>query len=154
MLEALTEARNRAQTELASAEIVLLEASAAAGTLREEVDRLKAAVAALSGEAPAEPPVLLYDLTAPEKGLMSSEEFDRRSTAELSPEEFDKQRIARQKAAKKARLAEEEANNPLFHLKCSGCGRSGKIFETMMQAPSGATIRMMVCAGCNNQMMG
>ena len=68
MLALLTEAWEKAQSELAAAEIVLLEATAAASLLREEAAKLGAAVAALSGRPSA----------APVQVAESSDEVDRR----------------------------------------------------------------------------
>ena len=160
MLTQLTEARDRAQIELASAEIVLLEASAAAGTLREEVSRLEAAVLALKGQTPAlaevaalsgvEPPAPLQDTQI---GAESTQSGDRAAAAELSPEEFDVERKRKQRVARKRQKEEELANNPLAHVKCSGCGRTGTMQDVLKQAPSGATVRMLVCYKCNNQVM-
>ena len=121
MLSALTEERDRAQNELASAEIALIEATAAAEVLREAVRRLDAAVAALSGAEPAAPP---------DTG---------------SKEEFERKVQERQKA--------EIAANPLANLRCNGCGQSGHIRETYLTAPSGASVHMLICGACNNQIM-
>lgn len=153
MLEALTEARDCAQIELASAEIVLLEASAAAGTLREEASRLEAAVAALCGELPVEPPSAA--LTKPLSELPPNDPTyqERLDAANLSPEEFDAERKRKQRIAKKKQREEELANNPLANVRCPGCGCTGTMQESLIQAPSGATVRMMVCYKCNNQIM-
>jgi len=129
MIAQLTEARDKAQSALAEAEIALIEATASAYALREEARRLDAAVAALSGE----PSALIEPQEAP-KG---------RIDADLTPEEFDKARLKRQKAKK----AELDANNPYANIKCTGCGRKGRISEAFTE--NGA--RMLVCR-CGNQM--
>ena len=150
MLEALTEARNRAQTELASAEIVLLEASAAAGTLREEVSRLEAAVAALKGKLRVEPLATVDKVPEFTETVNSA---TRLAASEMSPEEFNAERRRKQRVAKKKQREEELENNPLANVRCSGCGCTGTMQESLIQAPSGATVRMMVCYKCNNQIM-
>ena len=136
VLSTATEALDLAQSESAVAEIALIEASAKAETTRESVVRLEAAVAALSGELPS---AAVETLT-----LTGTKPVD-----ELSPEEFDKQRKKRQKARKK----ELDAQNPLAHIKCSGCGEKGKLVDSIISAPSGAQVRMMICGGCGNQTM-
>ena len=156
MLSQLTEARDKVQTELAGAEIVLLEATANAGALREEARRLEAAVAVLSGEPPAAAPISVVAQEVEQ--LSDTQQVDgsppsRTTMQELSPEEFDAERKRTQRQRDKERKAEELANNPLAHIKCSGCGRTGTMQDTVMQAPSGATVRMMVCYKCNNQVM-
>jgi formate dehydrogenase maturation protein FdhE len=36
-------------------------------------------------------------------------------------------------------------------LKCAGCGSRGTLQEQVIQAPSGAYVRMLVCGSCRNQ---
>ena len=136
VLSTAKEALELAQSESAEAEIALIEASARAEVTRESVMRLESAVAALSGELPPAAPK-----TSPERV--------ESATKDLSPEEFDKQRKQRQRARQK----ELDAQNPLAHIKCSGCGRKGTLVDSMIQAPSGATIRMLICGKCGNQTM-
>ena len=137
ILDSTEKALELAQSELAEAEIALIEASAKAEVARESAARLESAVAALSGEPP--PAAATYE-AAVAKG---------RGEPELSPEEFDKQRKKRQRARQK----ELDAQNPLAHIKCSGCGRKGKMTDSIIQAPSGAQVRMMICGSCGNQTM-
>ena len=137
---ALDKSLHEAQNELAGAEIALLEATARAKEAREASLRLKAAVAALSGESPP-----ATEPTAT-KRLPREEE---RGLQDLSPEEFDAQRKKNQRRREK----EVQDNNPLAHLKCAGCGTLGTLVDTVTQAPSGAPVRMMVCSKCNNQVM-
>ena len=147
MLAQLTNARDTAQNELASAEIVLLEANAAAETLREEVYRLEAAVAVLSGEKPpAEPQTAAQPVESTQIGTKDTPNGD---IHEMTPEEFDAERKRKQRAREK----ENQANNPLAGVKCQGCGQLGTMADTIIQAPSGATVRMMVCGSCGNQVM-
>ena len=126
MLTQLTKARDAAQSASAEADIALIEATASADALREEARKLSAAVAALSGE-----PSALIEPQRPE-------------TADLSPEEFEKARLKRQKAKE----AEENANNPYSNLKCTGCGRKGRISEVFTENGT----RMLECR-CGNQML-
>ena len=137
---ALDKSLQEAQNELAGAEIALLEATARAEEARDASLRLKAAVAALSGESPP-----ATEPTAT-KRLPREEE---RGLQDLSPEEFDAQRKKNQRRREK----EVQDNNPLAHLKCAGCGTLGTLVDTVTQAPSGAPVRMMVCSKCNNQVM-
>jgi hypothetical protein len=65
----------------------------------------------------------------------------------MSQEEFDAARKRRQREREK----EIQANNPLAHIRCAGCGTVGSTVEQMLQAPSGVPVRMMVCTQCNNQ---
>ena len=143
VLTTATEALDLAQSESAVAEIALIEASAKAETTRESVVRLEAAVAALSGELPSAAP------TEPSKDGDIGRALVKRGMEELSAEDFDKQRKKRQKARKK----ELDAQNPLAHIKCSGCGEKGKLVDSIISAPSGAQVRMMICGGCGNQTM-
>ena len=140
MIEQMQEASESAQTELALADIALMEATARQQAAYEAASRLEAAVAALSGEKPraVEPP---------------AQQAPKGAIHDLSSEEFDAERLRKQKEREKARRKEEEENNPYFHVKCSGCGRTGTMQDTIQQAPSGATVRMMVCYKCNNQVM-
>ena len=156
---ALDKSLHEAQNELAGAEIALLEATARAEEARDASLRLKAAVAALSGEPPpaadaprgeSENVIDFLDRTSGD-GSSSADRSDkeRAAAADMTPEEFDAQRKKRQRAREK----ELKDNNPLAHIKCAGCGVVGDMVDTITQAPSGATIRMMVCSSCNNQVM-
>ena len=157
MLEALTEVRDSAQIELVSAELVLLEASAGAAKLRDEVSRLDAAVLALKGETPEV--AALFGESPPSEANSEGATTGRRAGVPSDPppvltsEEFAAESKRKQRKARKRQKEEELANNPLANVRCSGCGRVGKMFDTVVQAPSGATVRMMVCTGCNNQVM-
>ncbi len=150
MLRQLTEARDKAQAEFATAQVSLLEARARATEAESVALKLEAAVAALKGETPVEPLTAVNVVTGVIHTAPDSPPTAERAVArEISPEEFDKQRKQRQKK----RQAEIDAANPLAHVRCGGCGVTGKMNDTIMQAASGATIRMMVCSGCNNQVM-
>ena len=148
MLDTLKEAAEKAQIALTAAEIVLLEARAAAETLREEAARLVAAVAALQGistDAVAElscksPTATIVTFKGP---------MDNLTAIEQTPEEFEKER----KRKARAREKKEQENNPLAHIKCGGCGKAGKLVDTMITAPSGTPVRMLVCGGCGNQIL-
>jgi len=144
MLTQLTEARDKAQNELAQAEIALIEATAVAEGLREEAFKLEAAVAALTGaKPPAEPQTAVQDTQ------IAPADTPKGDIHEMTPEQFDAERKRKQRAKEKA----AQANNPLAHVKCGGCGTAGTLVDQMVQAPSGATIRMMTCTKCNNQIM-
>jgi len=152
MLAQMEAALETAQTELAVADIALMEATARQQVAQEAASRLQSAVAALGGKAPAEPAVP----TIPEATALSANQVLENAHGdihELTPEEFDAERKRKQRVRDKERRQEEMANNPLAHVKCSGCGRQGTMQDTVMQAPSGATVRMMVCYKCNNQVM-
>jgi hypothetical protein len=146
-MEALDNALDAAQTELAAAEISLVEATARAEAAREAAARLKAAVAALSGEAPPAPEPLPKPLTELPPNDPPYEE--RAAAAAMTPEEFDADRKKRQRARQK----ELDAQNPYANVKCSGCGVIGKMVDQIIQAPSGVPVRMLVCNGCGNQIM-
>lgn len=158
MLEQMKVALETAQTELAGADIALMEATALQQAAFDTAMRLEAAVAALGG---AKTPAAEH--SAPQvvsDGSVSGDYVEVPNTGtgtagihDLTPEEFDAERLRKQRKRDKERKAEALANNPLAHLKCSGCGRVGTMQDTMMQAPSGATVRMMVCFKCNNQIM-
>ena len=142
VLSTAREALELAQSESAEAEIALIESSARAEVTRESVARLESAVAALSGEMPSAAYV--------SDGSVSGDFVPvERAGKDLSSEEFDKQRKKRQRAREK----ELEAQNPLAHIKCSGCGVKGKLVDSIITAPSGAQIRMMICGKCGNQTM-
>lgn len=154
---ALDKALHEAQNELAGAEIALLEATARAEDARGEASRLEAAVLALKGQTPAvsaevaalsgEPPAAaVNDRVATPAEVTESQRPD---IQDLSPEEFDKQRKRKQRAREK----EIQDNNPLAHISCTGCGAVGKMVDSVITAPSGAIVRMMVCSSCNNQVM-
>ena len=136
MLPDLSEAQDTAQTELASAEIALAEATARAVAAREAAARLAAAVAALSGESPSAT-----------LEVISSENTPKEDT--LTPKEFDAARKKRQRAKEKKDLE----NNPLAHIKCAGCGVTGHMADNTIQTKNGATVRMMVCGKCSNQVL-
>ncbi len=150
-LETVEGALDTAQTELAGAEIALLEATARAGDARKEASRLEAAVAALRGESPPATPsnVPLHGADSDSKPDNGGSTPSRAANQELTAEEFDKDRKRRQRKREK----EIQENNPLAHVKCAGCGELGSMVDTIQQAPSGATVRMMVCSCCNNQIM-
>ncbi len=156
-LEVLSNSLDAAQNELTGAEIALIEATARAEAAREAQARLKSAVAALSGEPPpAAAPVAVetvIGVATAEDTLIGAEDTpipsDRTAAADMTPEEFDAERKRKQRLRKR----EEMANNPFAHIKCSGCGQMGTMADVIMQAPSGAPVRMMVCGSCNNQVM-
>jgi hypothetical protein len=160
MLAALREAQQEAQTEKVAADIALIEATARSSQANEAATRLDSAVAALTGEIPVRPPsqpLIIEDTRTgesitgtPVPGDVITGQDARR---DMTPEEFDADRVQRQRKARRKAKLEAEANNPYSHLKCSGCGTLGTLNDTVMQAPSGATVRMMVCSGCNNQIM-
>lgn len=156
MLEALTEALDTAQDELAQAEIALLQSTAVAETLRDEVAKLGAAVAALSGEKPPADPPKDSAVAQEVERLSDTQEVGgsnpsgaTKSIHEMTPEEFDKERRRKQRQKQK----EAEANNPYAQLPCGGCGTKGSMQDSFVTAPSGASIRMLVCSKCNNQVM-
>ena len=149
-LEGVESALDEAQTELTQAEIALIEATARAEEARKDASRLEAAVAALRGE----PPPAVNDTS--ESGIESDSNPDdegsspsRRPIQDLSPEEFDKQRKRKQRAREK----EAQANNPLAHLKCTGCGLLGTLVPQMITTPGGATVQMLSCSSCGNQVI-
>ncbi len=149
-MEALDLALDSAQTELAAAEIGLAEATARAVSAREGQARLKAAVAALSGEPPPAAPAASTqgdDAAFQAEGDGSSP--SRSSIQALTPEEFDAQRKRKQRKREKELIAQY----PYGTIKCTGCGVVGKLNETLIQAPSGVPVKMLICAGCGNQTM-
>ena len=145
-----------AQSELASAEIALIEATARAEDAREAHARHEAASAALKGEIPVGPsapeprgddePITAYMDRTGEDTLHGS---DRAHNATLTPEEFDKERKQRQKA----RQQEEIDNNPHGKMKCPGCGVVGKMIENTLTTGGGGVVKMLVCGGCKNQQL-
>jgi len=157
-MEALDLALDAAQTELAAAEIGLAEATARAATARDGQARLKAAVAALSGEPPA---AAMGTIEIGGDGVARTLPVDtsivpetatqpgRQAAAEMSPEEFDALRKKKQRAKEKELIAQ----NPYGTVKCTGCGVAGKLQETLIQAPSGVPVKMLICGGCGNQVM-
>lgn len=190
MLDQLKDALDKAQTESASAEIVLLEATHHAAELRDDVQKLDAAVAALSGEIiiervpgtlvgdimtgpggapllpPADPPTLVdasEERVAPPRvittpggepyddgrGSISGDPSVRADNAEMTQEQFANEQRRKRRESKKL----EDANNPYANIACPGCGKLGSLFDSVIQAPSGAVVRMMVCGKCNNQIM-
>jgi hypothetical protein len=140
VIEGLQTALDTAQDELAQAEMSLVEASARAEAARLEARKLKAAVAALSGEPPpaAAIPPQTTDLPTP----------DRAEQAELSQEEFDKERKRRQRRRK----LEEQANNPYGQVKCSGCGKVGHMSPQIHTTSTGAPVKLLCCGQCGNQL--
>lgn len=153
-LEVLQEKAGEAQNELAAAELALIEAQIRAENARTNSRRYENAVAALSGEPPsaaASTPVEApKEVTEAENTQKEAEEAPSRDEmAEMTPEEFDAERKRRQRQKKK----EAMANNPYAHVKCSGCGQLGTMTDSIITAPSGAPLRMMVCGGCGNQIM-
>lgn len=156
-LEVLSNSLEAAQDELTIAELALIEATARAEAAREAQARLKSAVAALSGEPPPAADRIPVETTI---GVATAENTpigyedtpiptDRKAAADMTPEEFDAERKRKQRLRKK----EEQANNPYAHIKCSGCGSMGTMDDVILQAPSGAPVRMMVCNSCSNQVM-
>ena len=128
MQAALRQALDTAQNELADAELQLLEARGRAEQARVTASRLAAAVAALEGKPAAEPPV--------EQKRDSSEAERRAHNSEGG-------------VSKSSRATKQE--NPLAHVRCAGCGCTGTMSEQYVQAPSGTTVRMLVCNDCGNQ---
>lgn len=143
MLDALKQGLEAAQIELAQAEIALIEATARAESAREGHMRIEAAVAALSGE----PPSAAFIPQVSEVAVDGVIDTDGKLSE--TPEEFDARRKRRQRQKQK----EQDALNPFAAMKCGGCGEVGRMSETIIQAPSGAPVRMMVCAGCGNQLI-
>lgn len=153
-LEILKQKVGEAQNELAAAELALIEAQIRAENARTNSRRYENAVAALSGEPPpaaasasAEAPNNADEYPKGENEPHNTPSRDK--MADLSPEEFDRERKRRQRQRQK----EEQANNPYAHVKCSGCGALGTMQDSIVTAPSGAPLRMMVCGGCGNQIM-
>ena len=140
-------ALQEAQTEKQVADIALMEATARAEVASDAATRLESAVAALEGTKVPSPPTAACESKA---DIIIDSNDERRN---LSYEEFEADRKVRQRQAKRDAKKAAEANNPYAHLKCNGCGRTGSLQDTVMRAPSGATVRMMVCSGCNNQIM-
>ena len=154
-----------AQTELAHAELALIEATARADVAREASQRLEAACAALRGEIPVGPPATVdkgwsegettplpeqlpsIPLSAPQEPGIPARTAEREAAAEMSPEEFDKERRRKQRKREKAEIA----NNPLGHLKCPGCGEVGHMTEQIITTEKGGVIKALVCGKCGNQ---
>lgn len=127
---ALGEALNTALVELDRARIKYLEAKAESRAAEEKAKRLEAAVAAMNGQiAPV--------AQEAERGPLKSE--------------VDGSSPPRRAKSKNPRKKRNNENNPLAHLKCAGCGSKGSMAQTVIQAPSGAYVRMLVCGECNNQ---
>jgi hypothetical protein len=150
VIEGLQTALDTAQDELAQAEMSLVEASARAEAARLEARKLKAAVAALSGEPP---PAAEFthdiDSGAAYSGPTTGEWSDERAEqAELSQEEFDKERKRRQRRRK----LEEQANNPYGQVKCSGCGKVGQMSPQIHTTSTGAPVKLLCCGQCGNQL--
>lgn len=119
----LQEELDTAQSELAAAEIALIEATARAGSAREGADRLKAAVAALNG-----------DTSPPSEAPTRGSDEDIITYLDRTEEPPIKQ-----------------PEDPLAHIPCAGCGDKGSMSEQYVTAPSGAAVRMLVCRNCGNQ---
>ena len=138
--EILEKALNSAQNELIEAETSLLEVSARAELARNEVSRLKAAVAALSGEPPT---AASEEAAAPE------------DTPDLieDPDEWEKERNRKLRERNKELEEIERANNPLYDTKCMGCGQKGVLQNQVIQAPSGVPLQAVVCTSCGNMLI-
>lgn len=149
--ETLSNELDAAQSELAQAEILLLEAKADAESLREKTARLKAAVAALNGESPptAAPSDRVKEQPVSETATGTPDGTPHDPRDDMTPEEFDADRKRRQRAKEKA----QKENNPLAHLKCTGCGQGGHMVEAFLASPSGVPVRMLVCGKCGNQVL-
>lgn len=150
----LDTALNAAQAELESAELASVEASARAAKARDEVSRLKAAVAALNGEsAPSEPPKeVTFDEVTPKEPPTTPNQPQATDTEE-DIDAWEKERARKLREKKKQREAEERASNPLYDIKCTGCGLTGVLNQTMIQAPSGIPLPAVVCSSCGNMLM-
>lgn len=144
----LDEPLEAAQTELDMAELALIEATARAETARDVQSRLVAAVAALNGEIPVGPSATPeYEPETPIPAPVPGRSPEREAMAELSQEDFDKERKRKQRMARK----EQIANNPLGHLKCPGCGETGNMTEQIVTTPKGGVIKALICGDCGNQ---
>lgn len=138
----LHSALDAAQNELIEAETSLLEVVAKAEKARNEVSRLKAAVAALSGESPP----ATNNYTEPRR------KAEAQDTPFIEdPDEWEQERERKMRKREKARKEEDRANNPLYDVKCTGCGQSGVLQKSMIQAPSGVPLQCTVCKSCGNQ---
>jgi hypothetical protein len=157
LLKTLESELDAAQTELIESETALLEVSARAEKAREGLSRLKAAVAALKGEK-SPPPAA----PVPEKGTDSKkpEETEQKApvpvneASEAEIDEWERERARKLRAKEKAREEEERANNPLYDIACTGCGSTGVLQQTVIQAPSGMPLNCIVCTSCGNQTFG
>ena len=141
---ALQKALDACQIELECAVKASLEASARAEKARDEHLRLKAAVAALSGEPRAEPSAPVRENA---ENDTQGTQNGAKDTQKLSPEEFDAQRLKKQRRKEKKRLE----NDPLAHIKCAGCGVAGSTVEQYIRTPAGGTMKVLACTKCNNQ---
>lgn len=83
------------------------------------------------------------------RSSISGDPSARAENAELTQEQFANEQRRKRRESKKL----EEANNPYANIACPGCGKLGSLFDSVIQAPSGAVVRMMVCGKCNNQIM-
>jgi hypothetical protein len=141
LLEAAEEQLKSAQDELAAAQVAATEAVARREEAESGLRKLEAAVAALRGEPPpASPTDLPKTTTEPIEG-------NDPGKGVLSPEEWEKE----QNAKRRKREKELEEQNPLAHVKCSGCGTKGSLAESYIQSPAGTPVRSLVCNKCNNQ---
>ncbi len=139
-----------AQTELASAEVALIEATARAEVAREAAQRFEAASAALDGKTPVGPPAPILQVPEFTENVNNEpQSIARAAAAELTPEQFDAQR----KKSQKARRQEEIDANPYGTHKCPGCGKIGGMVENTLTTAGGGIVRMLVCGGCKNQQM-
>lgn len=142
-LSGLSKSLDCAQNELVEAETLLAEVSARAEKARTEVSRLKAAVAALSGEsAPSEPPEPAKKPAKEAEAIIED------------PDEWEKARAKKLREKEKQAQAEARANNPLYDVKCRGCGQSGFLQQSVITAPSGLPLSCVVCSSCGNQTFG
>jgi DNA-directed RNA polymerase subunit M/transcription elongation factor TFIIS len=111
-----------AQIELQEASIAAIEAKARESAAETAVFRLKAAVAALSGEPPP--------AAIPQK-------------AEVAVEKYE--------AIPPKKEVKPTPDNPLAHIKCTGCGQKGSMAEQYIQSTSGSPVRTLTCSKCGNQ---
>ncbi len=148
IVEQMEQELQKAQVELVQADVAAIEATTRLEAARSATDKLSAAVAAMNGKTPAEPPapeVLPKPLAKLPEGDLSYE--DRAIAADMTEEEFDAYRKKRQRARQK----QLDADNPLAQYKCGGCGEAGTSSEQIITAPSGAPVRLIVCSACGNQ---
>ena len=181
-IEAVEAALEASQVEKIAADVGLIEAQTRADAANDAAGRLLIAVAALRGEDTVaveisklepldDPPAQGHllnkadypPITPPEGNLPAialpgdpappaaaiTEGNHPTAIQSMTPQQFDAHRLKQQRAAKKAEIAA----NPLGHMKCPGCGSVGDMHDTITTAPSGATVRMMACSKCNNQIL-
>jgi hypothetical protein len=121
-----------AQDELVAAQVAALEAVARHEDAEKDVRKLEAAVAALRGEPPP--------ASQPKSAVQEAIEKEV-----LTPEEWEKEQAAKRRKREK----ELQEQNPLAHVKCSGCGTKGSLAESYIQSPAGSPVRTLVCSKCN-----